>query len=130
MFVCRNRMAQRANRASVVLNTQFMLEGKPKLARGFITQLKENGVQIVVPNFGVDSIVEFPADVDAAEARARLRLFQEVSVRLSVTERNQRRYLNMELIKPALGGAAGGDSEGGADNSASAEAQPTEISSL
>ncbi|CAD5230545.1 unnamed protein product [Bursaphelenchus okinawaensis] len=93
----KNRLAQRANRASVVLNTQFLLNSKPAEDDGFVTQLKENGVLVVVPKYGVDSVVEFPLN-----CTVKLSLFQKVRVRLSVEENNQRRFLRMQIIDPEL----------------------------
>ncbi|CAD5233492.1 unnamed protein product [Bursaphelenchus xylophilus] len=98
----KNRLAQRANRASVVLNTQFLLNNKPAEDDGFVTQLKENGVLVVVPKYGVDSVVEFPPGCNV-----KLALFQKVKVRLSVEETNQRRFLRMQIIDPDLAEGAG-----------------------
>jgi exosome complex exonuclease DIS3/RRP44 len=48
LILFRNRLAQRAARASVVLNAQYLLEGKPAEDDGFVTQLKENGVSVSI----------------------------------------------------------------------------------
>ncbi|KAI6204864.1 Ribonuclease B and Ribonuclease II R domain containing protein [Aphelenchoides besseyi] len=98
----RNRLAQRANRASALLHAQFLLENQPKEADGFVTMVRDNGVTIVVKEYGVESIVEYPP-----ENTTKLRLFQKVRVRLAVTERNQRRFLDMEILEPRLGNATG-----------------------
>lgn len=93
----RNRLAQRANRASIVLNVQYLLDGKPAEADGFVTQLKDNGVSVIVPKYGVETIVEFPDS-----CKVKLSLFQKIKVRLNVKEKNQRRSLSMEIIDPKI----------------------------
>jgi exoribonuclease R len=97
IFAFRNRLAQRANRASVVLNAQYLLDNKPAETDGFVTQLKDNGVSVVAPKYGVETIVEFPPN-----CTVKLNLFQKVKVKLAVVEKNQRRMLNMEIIEPKI----------------------------
>lgn len=101
IIIFSHRLAQYANRASVLLNAQYLLNNEPAEADGFVTQLKENGVSVVVPKYGVETIVEFPPN-----CTVKLHLFQKVGVRLAVEQKNQRRWLNLEIIDPSINAEA------------------------
>eukprot|EP00049_Salpingoeca_infusionum_P001523 m.48938 g.48938 ORF g.48938 m.48938 type:complete len:1097 (-) comp11071_c0_seq2:2033-5323(-) len=57
----RNRMAQHASRASLELHSCIFFKGKFTFARGYITRVRKNAVQVLVPHFGLEGPIYFEA---------------------------------------------------------------------
>ncbi|KAI6210099.1 RNB domain-containing protein [Aphelenchoides besseyi] len=93
----RGRNAKRAARASALLHAKFLLEKEPKEAYGFVTDVFEKKVKVVVMDYGATSTVKYPPNCNV-----KLQLMQKVRVRLSVQEINERRFINMEILDPPL----------------------------
>eukprot|EP00043_Microstomoeca_roanoka_P009859 m.93937 g.93937 ORF g.93937 m.93937 type:complete len:220 (-) comp14712_c2_seq8:346-1005(-) len=112
----RNRMAQYAARASTELQCCLFFKNRPTAATGYITRVRKNAIQVLVPTFGVEGPVYFdPLNADAEAPALKFdaehltltvtspadgkvtsfKVFDEVVVRIEVDESDyqRRRYM-------------------------------------
>ncbi|EGD81793.1 mitotic control protein dis3 [Salpingoeca rosetta] len=124
----RNRMAQYAARASTELQCCVYFKGRPTAATGYVTRVRKNAVQVLVPTFGVEGPVYFdPIDssktaptlkfdaeqltldvtpADGGQATT-FKVFDEVQVLIQVDESDaQRRRIVLKLMNPAVAGVS------------------------
>ncbi|KAI8913679.1 hypothetical protein EDD86DRAFT_187525 [Gorgonomyces haynaldii] len=105
----RNRQAQQAARSSVELYTNLFFKDKKTVEDGYVLRILKNGVIVLVPKFGLESVVflespEWQAGTDAMvcpETNQRLELFSHVQVQLQVVDAGgqaRRSKLLMELV--------------------------------
>ena len=117
----RHTMAQHAGRASVGLHTLIFFKGRSSTPKGeqledaYIIKVRENGVVVLVPRYGIEGIVYVsepgapsPFAFDAAEEALRapgcvLRTFDKVRVRISVDQSKAHRpKLKLSITEPVL----------------------------
>jgi exosome complex exonuclease DIS3/RRP44 len=117
-----------AGRASGALHTNRFFKGRVMTETALVMRLRSNGVVVLVPRFGLESVVVLgrgqdspewtgsgPAPrtlsfdeakqtlVDASEPSLRLTVFQEVTVALAVVVAGRgRKTLAVRIIKPAF----------------------------
>lgn len=106
----RHRMAQYASRASTLLYATLYFRDKVVEADGHVINVRENGVVVLVPQYGVEDAIfleresEVECRYDAAKqtlhyGEQQFRLFTKVRVRISVeTDRHQRFELKLALL--------------------------------
>jgi exosome complex exonuclease DIS3/RRP44 len=106
----RHRQAQQASRSSVELYTNLFFRGKDKIIEdGYVIRLLKNGISVLIPRYGMESIVHFERDsgmvLDEAAGVLKgdgleLKLFSKVRVGIFVEtagEGAQRSKLKLEL---------------------------------
>ena len=111
----RHTMAQHAGRASVGLHTLIFFRGREAEEEAFIIKVRENGVVVLVPRYGIEGIVyvcasgapnpfEYDAKLDVLRHRTcTLKTFDKVKVRISVDQsRPHRPRLELAIVEPAL----------------------------
>ncbi|CAO4376025.1 unnamed protein product [Caenorhabditis nigoni] len=111
----RHKQAQYAGRASVQLNVVRYFKGKVETCEGFVMGVRNNGIQVFVPKYGLESIIVLQpgsgTTIDVEEmavkvnGEAVIRELEPVTVKISVNEKNQQRpRVELQLIKPAIPG--------------------------
>uniref|UniRef100_A0A915EFZ8 Protein DIS3 homolog n=1 Tax=Ditylenchus dipsaci TaxID=166011 RepID=A0A915EFZ8_9BILA len=108
----RHRQAQYASRASILLNTFLMIKEHPeKSVPAMVIGIRSNGIQVMVPKYGLESVIFFKAAEEMTSQEQmiefvnnRVRLFQEVTVGITLAEKDQRRRINVNLIEPHIEG--------------------------
>ncbi|CAL2042102.1 unnamed protein product [Caenorhabditis brenneri] len=111
----RHKQAQYAGRASVQLNVVRYFKGKVETCEGFVMGVRNNGIQVFVPKYGLESIIVLQPGSDTAidveemavkvNGEAVIRELEPVTVRVSVNEKNQQRpRVELQLLKPAIPG--------------------------
>ncbi|KAL3893818.1 MAG: hypothetical protein SGCHY_005620 [Lobulomycetales sp.] len=111
----RHRQAQQASRSSVELYTNIFFRGKERLVEdGFVIRLLKNGISVLIPRYGLESIVHFPrgTEVELDESagtltagQAVLKLFGKVRVGICIETAGQgaqRSKLVLDLVEPAV----------------------------
>jgi len=111
----RHTLAQHAGRASVALHTLIFFRNKEREEDAHIIKVKENGVVVLVPRYGIEGIVytckngqrnpfEYDAKRDVLSAPGCvLRTFDKVRVRISVdSSRAHRPKLELAIIEPVM----------------------------
>ena len=111
----RHTLAQHAGRASVALHTLIFFRNREALEDGYIIKVKENGVVVLVPRYGIEGIVyvcaagarnpfEYDAKLDQLRAPGCvLRTFDQVKVRIAVdSSRPHRPKLEIAIVEPVL----------------------------
>ena len=111
----RHTLAQHAGRASVALHTLIFFRGKEAIEDAHVIKVKENGVVVLVPRYGIEGIVyvckrgeRSPFEYDAKKDILRapgcvLRSFDKVRVRISVdTSRAHRHKLELAIVEPPM----------------------------
>lgn len=115
----RNRMAQQAARSSVELFTGLYFKNKIEVEEGRILRVLKNGIIVLVPKYGIESIVytsekaggpsPFTYDDDDKSLVAgdiKLKTFDSVKVEITVEgdEHGMRQKMNMNLVEPFVEG--------------------------
>ncbi|XP_043218243.1 exosome complex exonuclease RRP44-like isoform X1 [Amphibalanus amphitrite] len=116
----RHRMAQYSQRASVGLHTHLFFRERVREEEGYVLQVKQNAVSVLVPKYGLESTILLPGSERQnatvqfvydeqvpcqSAAGVTLRTFDKVIVQLSVESRNiQQQKLVMKLVKPEIPG--------------------------
>uniref|UniRef100_A0A914CRX0 Protein DIS3 homolog n=1 Tax=Acrobeloides nanus TaxID=290746 RepID=A0A914CRX0_9BILA len=108
----RHRQAQYASRASTLLNTHLMLKANPEKnpLDSFVIGIRKNGLQVMVPKYGLETVIIFPAtlaktDEEVLEiAKQYIRPFQKVKVKLELVEKNFRKKIEVTLVEPKIEG--------------------------
>ncbi|CAA94677.2 putative exosome complex exonuclease RRP44 [Caenorhabditis elegans] len=113
----RHKQAQYAGRASVQLNVVRYFKGKVETCEGFVMGVRNNGIQVFVPKYGLESIIVLQTSaasgttIDVEEMSVKvngdvvIKELEPVTVRISVNEKNQQRpRVELQLIKPAIPG--------------------------
>uniref|UniRef100_A0A8R1IH77 DIS3-like exonuclease 1 n=1 Tax=Caenorhabditis japonica TaxID=281687 RepID=A0A8R1IH77_CAEJA len=111
----RHKQAQYAGRASVQLNVVRYFKGKVEVCEGFVMGVRNNGIQVFVPKYGLESIIVLQnsagTTIDVEEMAVKvngetvIRELEPVTVRISVNENNQQRpRVELNLMKPAIPG--------------------------
>ena len=108
-------MAQYAGRASVGLHTLIYFRGKEVREAAYVIKVRENGVVVLVPRYGIEGIVYVckagernPFEYDEKKDLLRapgcmLKTFDKVSVRISVdASRPHRPKLELAIVDPVL----------------------------
>ena len=111
----RHTLAQHAGRASVALHTLIFFRGKEQLEDGYVIKVKENGVVVLVPRYGIEGIVyvcpaggKSPFTYDAKKdvltaPGCVLRTFDKVKVKISVdSSKAHRPKLLLAIVEPAM----------------------------
>ena len=111
----RHTMAQHAGRASVGLHTLIYFRGKEVREAAYVIKVRENGVVVLVPRYGIEGIVyvcergarnPFAFDEKAEALTApgcSLRVFDKVTVLIKVdAAKAHRPKLSLEIVEPAL----------------------------
>jgi exosome complex exonuclease DIS3/RRP44 len=111
----RHTLAQHAGRASVALHTLIFFRDRKAVEDAHIIRVRENGVVVLVPRYGIEGIVyvcasgernPFAYDPKLDVLRAPgcvLRTFDKVRVRISVdSSKPHRPRLELEIVEPAL----------------------------
>jgi len=106
----RHKMAQYAARSSVSLHTVIFFKDKTVTQEGYITRLKANGFNVLVPKYGIEETVilkkeEQNINFDAKQqiltlANYKLRVFDKVTVEISVD--NSRQQLQIKCLSPPI----------------------------
>ncbi|GAA5803489.1 hypothetical protein EDC94DRAFT_565135 [Helicostylum pulchrum] len=120
----RNRMAQQASRSSVELFTGIYFRNKTEVEEGRVIRVLKNGIIVLVPKYGVESIVyttskgstssPFVYDDDDKSLTAgdiKLKTFDSVKVQISVEgdELGMRQTMKMKLVEPFVEGVSVSD---------------------
>ncbi|KAL3121606.1 hypothetical protein niasHT_008735 [Heterodera trifolii] len=118
----RHRHAQYAGRASVLLNTFLMVKECPeKSLPAIVIGISSNGIKVMVPKFGLESVIYLNRDGDGTTrqqsaawtqqkmaefcASNGITLFREVKVSVTVVEqKDQRKRINVRLVDPFVDG--------------------------
>lgn len=111
----RHKQAQYAGRASVQLNVVRYFKGKVETCEGFVMGVRNNGIQVFVPKYGLESIIVLQSGsdtvIDVEEMAVKvngesvIRELEPVTVKISVNEKNQQRpRVELQLVKPAIPG--------------------------
>lgn len=119
----RHRMAQQASRSSVELFTNLYFKDRVVEEEGFIIRILKNGFIVLIPRYGIESIIysepsgkNAPAKqiftYDAKENKliseyATLKIFDKITVQISIEEAGLAGIsskLSMKLIKPYVPG--------------------------
>ena len=108
-------MAQHAGRASVGLHTLIFFRGRDEEEDAYVIKVRENGVVVLVPRYGIEGIVyvcaagarnpfEYDAKKDVLRAPGCvLRTFDKVRVRISVdSSKAHRPKLKLQITQPVL----------------------------
>jgi len=111
----RHTLAQHAGRASVALHTLIFFRAKATEEDAYVIKVRENGVVVLVPRYGIEGIVyvaargersafAYDAKTDALIAPGcTLRTFDKVRVAISVDQsRAHRPKLQLAIIEPVL----------------------------
>jgi len=111
----RHTLAQHAGRASVALHTLIFFRNKGAEEAAYIIKVRENGVVVLVPRYGIEGIVyaaargernpfTYDSKTDALIAPGcTLRTFDKVRVKISVdTSRAHRPKLLLDILEPKL----------------------------
>ena len=111
----RHTMAQYAGRASVGLHTLIYFRGKEVREAAYVIKVRENGVVVLVPRYGIEGIVyvcergarnPFAFDEKAEALTApgcSLRVFDKVTVLIKVdAAKAHRPKLSLEIVEPTL----------------------------
>ena len=113
----RHTLAQHAGRASVALHTLIYFRGREREEEAHIIKVKENGVVVLVPRYGIEGIVyackngernpfEYDAKRDILYAPSngtKLKTFDKVKVKISVdTSKAHRPKLELAIIEPVM----------------------------
>ena len=129
----RHKNAQYAARASVNLHTHLFFKNKGTVEEAFVLFVKKNALQILVPKYGLESIMFF--DFDSSDSSRKLnvmfddavpsllvegvefRLFKKLKVMISVEQSNIQQFrLRLGLVSPLVPGvnveSDGGSGEG------------------
>ena len=117
----RHTLAQHAGRASVALHTLIFFRGKEREEEAHVIKVKENGVVVLVPRYGIEGIVyacksgernpfEYDPKRDVLSAPGCvLRTFDKVRVRISVDQSKAHRpKLKLSITEPVLPTRAAG----------------------
>lgn len=117
----RNRMAQQASRSSVELFTGIYFRNKTEVEEGRILRVLKNGIIVLVPKYGVESIVYTTSGKTAASpfvyndedkslvaGDIKLKTFDSVKVQISVEgdEHGMRQTMKMQLVEPFVEGVS------------------------
>jgi exosome complex exonuclease DIS3/RRP44 len=103
-----------------LLNTHLFFKGKEEICDGFVIGVRRNGLQVLVPKYGLESVVvvkpgaELVLDPESGTVITgdgiQLRLLDAVVVMLTVEEQNKDlgrpSRLAMQLVRPAIPGLA------------------------
>ncbi|CAI5449786.1 unnamed protein product [Caenorhabditis angaria] len=113
----RHKQAQYAGRASVQLNVVRYFKGKVEICQGFVMGVRNNGIQVFVPKYGLESIIVLHNSSDSntiidiedmsvrVDGEVVIRELEPVTVRISVNEKNQQRpRVELSLVKPEIPG--------------------------
>ena len=116
----RHTLAQHAGRASVALHTLIFFRHKEAVEDGHIIKVRENGVVVLVPRYGIEGIVyicgpgeaspfEYDGKKDVLRAPSCvLKTFDKVRVKISVdSSRPHRPKLELAIVEPSLPKARG-----------------------
>jgi exosome complex exonuclease DIS3/RRP44 len=116
----RHTLAQHAGRASVALHTLIFFRGRETVEDAHIIKVKENGVVVLVPRYGIEGIVYVcgpnetsPFVYDGKKELLRhptcvLKSFDKVRVRIAVdSSRPHRPKLELAIVEPKLPGRGG-----------------------
>ena len=111
----RHTLAQHAGRASVALHTLIFFRGKETTEDAYIIKVRENGVVVLVPRYGIEGIVyvckagerspfEYDQEKDVLRAPGcALKTFDKVTVQISVdASRPHRPKLDLAIVEPKL----------------------------
>jgi exosome complex exonuclease DIS3/RRP44 len=117
----RHRMAQQASRASTELYTVIFFKGKVVREHAYITRVKANAFICIVPRYGIEGIVYVADkrgntpfvfnddDQSLTKGDVRLRMFDKISVQISVDMTNPHRpYLKIDCVSPPIAELLGG----------------------
>ncbi|VDN03336.1 unnamed protein product [Thelazia callipaeda] len=108
----RHKQAQRASRASISFTTLLYFKDRTELVDAFVMSIRKNGIQVLVPNYGLESVVVFPKDLKyevtdnslIAEG-IEIQCFQRIKVKLSLNESDiQHIRLDIKLVSPKVPG--------------------------
>jgi exosome complex exonuclease DIS3/RRP44 len=115
----RHRMAQYAGRASVALHTQIFFKNRVLDEKGYILSVKKNGLQILIPKYGLEGTIYLSADDKNATSLfvyneqescqssgdVVFRVFDPVVVQISIDKSNiQHQKLALKLVHPQVPG--------------------------
>ena len=111
----RHTLAQHAGRASVGLHTLIFFRSREAVEDAHIIKVKENGVVVLVPRYGIEGIVyvsergkrspfEYDAKKDTLSAPGCvLKTFDKVRVKISVdSSRPHRPKLDLAIVEPVM----------------------------
>eukprot|EP01117_Protostelium_nocturnum_P014512 TRINITY_DN5529_c0_g1_i2.p1 TRINITY_DN5529_c0_g1~~TRINITY_DN5529_c0_g1_i2.p1 ORF type:complete len:923 (+),score=171.48 TRINITY_DN5529_c0_g1_i2:291-3059(+) len=110
----RHKMAQYASRSSVELHTVVYFKGKVKEEDGYITRIKSNGFSVLVPKYGVETMVLLNSDnvkndfifdqeehtIKSSSLGVTLGLFTKVKIEISVDPNKQE--LKLRCLNPPI----------------------------
>ncbi len=121
----RHKNAQYAARASVNLHTQIFFKNQDVLEDAFVLFVKKNALQVLVPKFGLESMIFFDhSQSDGTKGRklsvqsddsepslcvegVKFHLFDKLQVKISVERSNLQQYkLKLNLISPQIPGVS------------------------
>jgi len=112
----RHKQAQYASRASVLLNTHLFFKDRQEVCEGFLIGVRRNGLQVLVPKYGLESVVVVKSSpmlqldpesgVLTAMDGTQLKLLDAVQVMLEVEQVGERQNsrLSLRLLRPAISG--------------------------
>ncbi|CAO3652055.1 unnamed protein product [Cunninghamella echinulata] len=117
----RHRMAQQAARSSVELYTNMFFKNKREIEDGRVVRVLKNGIIVLVPKFGIESIVytssskenttDSPFTYDEVNSYlvagdVCLKIFSNVKVMIAVEgdEHGMRQKMKMQLVEPFVEG--------------------------
>ena len=116
----RHKNAQYAARASVNLHTQLFFKNRGAVEDAFVLFVKKNALQVLVPKFGLESMIFFSSDSDDSKKLllkadntepslsvegVKFRLFDKVQVKIAVERSNiQQSKLKLYLVSPVIPG--------------------------
>jgi len=109
----RHRKAQYASRASILQKTFAMIKEHPESEiQAIVIGMKNNGIQVMIPKYGLESVIYLNSpNSQKTNAQERMQdlyaainiyLFREVTVSLSVVDKNQRKRIDVKLINPNI----------------------------
>lgn len=117
----RHKMAQYAARASVRLHTQIFFRDKDVVEEGFVLFVHHNALQVLIPKYGLESMLFFDEKSSSAESKLSVipndetlslevqgitfHLFDRVMVKLQIEKSSiQQSKLKLYLVDPIIPG--------------------------
>lgn len=105
----RHACAQRASRASTEVMQCVYLRGKTVDVQAFVMGVKQNGVRVLVPAYGLEGFVRIDDavyDADAltiSRASVQLKMFQPILVQISTVDSTTGvGYIDIKLVEPVI----------------------------
>ena len=101
-----NRVSQYAQRASSDLHTYLVFKGRQgqQVEHGVVTEVLENGVNVMLPRIGLESFLPLPGRAqdtvrfECADGQL-LTLYEPVSVQIQIALEHFRKQITLTLVK-------------------------------